>query len=109
MGPYETNADMSLSLVDIMGSEAGAGMGFNCGGGASDAPILVSVFMGLFWDLIEVIDPLGVFNVDISGEMAIGDPWEDPPIGPGGKVEVGVSWRQGTATSLQSSLLILEA
>ena len=59
--------------------------------------------MGLCWDLIEVMDPRGVFNVDMVGEMAMGLPWAEL-MGPGGKAEVGVSWRQGTS-QLHSSCL----
>ena len=55
--------------------------------------------------LIEVIDPRGVFNVDMVGDMAIGLPCAEL-IGPGGKAEVGVvsNWRQGTS-QLHSSCL----
>ena len=55
--------------------------------------------------LIEVIDPRGVFSVDIVGDIAIGLPCAEL-IGPGGNAEVGVvsNWRQGTS-QLHSSCL----
>ena len=54
--------------------------------------------------LMEVIDPRGVLRVDMVGDIAMGLPW-DEPMGPGGKADVGVSWRQGTSQELHSSCL----